>query len=264
MLFVCLVVRQFNHATRSEETRDVHHQEAPVATRIHSRWRRCDDRAAVSGCDGAGADAARPDGGGADRALRLHLRPARLDHEGLDAGAGRRRLRILADPQAARAVPRSCDGADQPVQQRRERPLAEHRHVAERHVPREGQRHPPEHDGRPDHRAAPRAGDHIPVDRAGDRRSFEPSGQLRGRFPLLVHEHHLVAHPDAATADGDQPARGVRAHVRRRRRHTPGAPRASRSEHQPARRDRRERRGPAARPGAAGSSQADRIPGQRA
>ena len=102
---------------------DVHHQEAPVAPRVHSRRCRCDDRAAVPRCDGARADAARQNSGRAGPALRLHLRPARLDHEGLDAGAGRRRLRVLADPQAARAVPRSPDGADEPLQQRRERPL---------------------------------------------------------------------------------------------------------------------------------------------
>ena len=62
-----------------------------------------------------------------------------------------------------------------------------------------------------------RPGHDVPVDGVRDRGSLEPSRQLRRRFPLLVHEHDLLAHADAAAADGDQSARRVRADVRRRR-----------------------------------------------
>ena len=44
-------------------------------------------------------------------ALRLRLRPARRDHGATGRRQRRRRLRVHADPEAARAVPRSADRA---------------------------------------------------------------------------------------------------------------------------------------------------------
>ena len=115
--------------------------------------------------------------------------------------------------------------------------------------PSKGSVHPARHDGRPDHRAEDRPGHDVPVDGARDRGSLEPPRQLRRRLPLLVHEHHLLADADAAAADGDQPARRVRADVRRRRRDAGGAARAPRAEHAASStRSRESVRRPAARP----------------
>ena len=96
---------------------------------------------------------------------------------------------------------------------------AQHGDVAERHVPGQGQRHPPGHDGRSDHRAADRPGHAVPVARAGDRGSLGHLGSCAGDYLCSYMNTIVVAHADAAAADGDQPARRVRADVRRRRRH---------------------------------------------
>ena len=47
--------------------------------------------------------------------------------------------------------------------------------------------------------------------------------RLRRRLQLRLHEHDLLAQSDHAAADGEQPARGVRAAVRRQRQHRRGA-----------------------------------------
>ena len=179
----------------------------------------------------------------------------------LQDGAGFEFSPILKPLERFRSQVNVLTGSDQ---QRRERPLGQHGDVAERDVSRQGQRDPAEHDGRPADRAAGRPGHDVPVDRAGDRGSLEPSRQLRRRLPLLVHEHDLVAHADAAAADGDQPARRLRADVRRRRRHRRGAAGAPGAEQQHPRRGRRERERPAARPRRARPRQAHRVSRQRA
>ena len=74
--------------------------------------------AAAARQHGAGRDGAGPDAGRADAAVRLRLRAARLDHARVDAGAGGRQLRVLADPQAARIVPQARHRAQQPLQLR--------------------------------------------------------------------------------------------------------------------------------------------------
>ena len=51
---------------------------------------------------------------------------------------------------------------------------------------------------------------------ARPRRPGRELHQLRRGLQLRLHEHDLLADADAAAADGDQPAGGVRAHVRRR------------------------------------------------
>ena len=98
----------------------------------------------------AGAAAARRDGAGADgrrrrRAAqpaapaRVRLRAARRDHGPVDAGDGRRRLRVHADPEAARALPRSAGRRQQSgaarseadTQPRRRVGVVAHRRAAE-------------------------------------------------------------------------------------------------------------------------------------
>ncbi len=63
---------------------------------------------------------------------------------------------------------------------------------------------------------AHRAGDDVPVDRAGDRGFQRPGRRLRAGIQLRVHEHAQLAVGDRAAADGDQSALGVRAAVWRR------------------------------------------------
>ena len=68
----------------------------------------------------------------------------------------------------------------------------------------------------------------------------ETGGGLRKRLQLRLHRHDRLAQPNDAVADGDEPARGVRAHVRRRGqdRSAGRAWRASRGAQHPRLRDR--------------------------
>ena len=68
---------------------------------------------------------------------------------------------------------------------------------------------------RPAHRAGVAPARHR---QPGQRRPVQRQPQLR------LHQHHLLAQPDHAAPDGEQPARGVRADVRRQRQHRPGRP----------------------------------------
>ncbi len=70
--------------------------------------------------------------------------------------------------------------------------------------------------GRSDHRAAARQGDGTAVARARDRLQLR-GRQLRQRVQLRVHEHAGVVGEDDPAADRSEPARRVRAAVRRRR-----------------------------------------------
>ena len=161
------------------------------------------------------------------------------------SGRRRRRARTSSSRRSSSRSSRSAkrrDGADQPLELRRERPLGQLRDVAERHVPVQGQPAEARDDGRSAHRARRSGSDiDVPVDGVRDRGSLEPPGQLRRRLPVLVHEHDQLGVADAAAADGDQPARRVRADVRRRPRHAGGAARAPGEEHQHPRRGARER-----------------------
>ncbi len=58
------------------------------------------------------------------------------------------------------------------------------------------------------------------VARAGHR-VRRNSGRLRRRIRLRLHQHDLLAQRQYAVADREQPARGVRAAVRRQRQHRP-------------------------------------------
>ena len=100
---------------------------------------------------------------------------------------------------------------------------------ASAHAPR-GNLDRAQHVDRPGHRAEDRPRHDVPVDGARDRGQLEHLRHLRRRLPLHLHGHDLVAHADAAVADGAEPARRVRAHVRRRRHERRSAPRAARAE----------------------------------
>ena len=229
-------VRRFSGGDQSH---DDHEEGHPAPHRASRPW--CDRRTAAARQHGAGGHGPGADTGRSDLAVWLRLRAARLDHAGVDAGAGGRQLRVLADPQAARVVPETRHRAVQSLQLRRERSLRELRDVAERDVSVEGQPAEARDDRRSGHRAEDRTRLDVPVDGVRDRGSFEPPGQLRRRFPLLVHEHDQLGLGQPAAADGDQPARRVRADVRRRSRDTGGAADPAREEHEHPRRRRAER-----------------------
>ena len=152
-------------------------------------------------------------------APRLRLRAARRDHGQVDAGHRGRRLRVHADPQAARAVPRPPERRQRPRPSRGRHDcgaLAEPDDVAERRAAEghAGRRRVRGRDRRPDRRAGDRPGHAAAVDGAGHRGSLRPDRLLRPRLRLHLHEHAVVADADDAAADGDQPAQGVRADVR--------------------------------------------------
>ena len=109
---------------------------------------------------------------------------------------------------------------------------------------------------RPPHRAgiAP-TGDRQP----GQRRPVQRRSQLR------LHQHHLLAEPDDSPADGEQPARGVRADVRRQREHrSGGAPRPDAARPLDSRLRDREGRRPQARGRAGRQPQGRRVSRGRA
>ena len=74
-------------------------------------------------------------------------------------------------------------------------------------------------DGRSGDREADRRRHAVPVDRGGDREPRRLRRRLQPRLRLRLHEHDLLDVGDLAGADGDQPARRVRAPVRAARHH---------------------------------------------
>ena len=72
-------------------------------------------------------------------------------------------------------------------------------------------------DDRSDGRGEDRPGHAAAVARTRDRGLQRPRRIVRRRVQLHLHEHDFLAHADVADADGDQPARGLRSDVRRRR-----------------------------------------------
>ena len=140
----------------------------------------------------------------------------------------RRRLRAHPDPRAARAVPRPPGRADRPRQRtgggqarrarRRARP---HRRRVPDGRAREadrGRRLRGGHLDRSDCGQAPRPADAAGVARARAR-DHRTRRRLRRRLQLRLRQHAVLAHGDHAAADGEQPASGVRAAVRRQRQH---------------------------------------------
>ena len=180
----------------------------------------------------AGAAAARLDGAGADGA-GARRPPARSRGSGsstsrtasimdaLDADDGGRRLRVHADPEAARAVPRSRWSSSATCAAPRRTTAATPRRAGSwlTGVVAEADRRPGlprRHDDRPAGREADRTGHDVSVARSRHRGFHRPRRRVRPRLQLRLHEHARLADADDAAADGDQPARGVRADVRRR------------------------------------------------
>ena len=137
----------------------------------------------------------------------------------MDAEAGGRAHRAVADARAADAVPEAHQRAQQSraeervlVWQSRDREL----HVPERRESEDdrGLRLRDGRDGRSDCRAAARQGDGAAVARARDRLQLR-GRQLRQRVQLRLHEHAGLVVEDDPAADRSEPARGVRAAVRR-------------------------------------------------
>ena len=246
---------------------DDHHRQAPLPT----------DDPPRSGRDGGAARARRDDAGAGRRCRaevgraappRVRLRPERRDDGAVDAGCRRGQLRADAHPQAARAGEGSDAGAVRPRARERQRarrrsgrPRARRRGVPDRRpLPQDGGRgHQERRLGRPDRRPPDRLADAARLDRAG-LRGHAHRRQLRLRLQLRLHQQPVVAQRDHAAAARDQPARGVRAPVRRRRRSRSGdagAAHAHAPEHPRPR--RRAQRGPAQRSRRQRSPQAGRV-----
>ena len=169
-------------------------------------------------------DSARVHGNGA-RVGRQH--GAGRQEESVRAREGRPRLRIHADPRAARAVPRRRDdhqqhrraqrgGVHAAGNRRRSLPI-------ERRVPHavaseadRGQRRARRHVARSAVREAVRPGHADSVDAALDRER-RSGGRLHLRLFLHLHRHDQLGVADAAAPDDPRSARRVRSAVRRRR-----------------------------------------------
>ena len=155
------------------------------------------------------------------RRLGVRLHPDGLEHRRVDAAAGGPPHRAVADAGAADAVLRSGDGAQQPRAEERlldGQPRDGELHVPERRAGQDDRRlrlRAGRH-GRSDRRAADRQGHAAAVARARHRLQLRRR-QLRQRLRLRLHEHAGVVVADDAAADRGEPARGVRADVRRRR-----------------------------------------------
>src|SRR5262245_16638019 len=78
---LCLCV----YGRTPQEEIDVHHEETFIPQNIPAGRRR-HDRAAVFGIDGSSTNAFGENGWHAGSTLRLRVRTARIDYEGLDAG----------------------------------------------------------------------------------------------------------------------------------------------------------------------------------
>ena len=175
---------------------------------------------AAAGLHGSRANAAGQNRRGAQEPILRYLRSARRHHGQMDPRAGRRRLRIHGNPEAARKTARSRLHREQSgpsVGQRRRlgcrcgsrpfrRRLPERRASGERFRARR-------HDDGPGAGPAHRPGHAAAIARAGHRGS---GLELRLGLRLRLFQHHLLAHADAPAAHGEQPAGGVRAAVRRR------------------------------------------------
>ena len=192
------------------------------------RGSRRDARAAVSRRDGAGVRDRRARRVEAGAPLPGLLRPERDGHGVLDAEGRGRRVRAVAGPRAARAVPRSDAGAQRPEGELELHPRRRLGIVSHRHDPRRQKRSRDRRrrvDG-PAARAPVREGDAGRVPRDGHR-SAGQRRRLHREPELRLHAHLVVAQPDAAAAGGVQPARGVREAVRRRRQHRAGGARGA-------------------------------------
>ena len=161
------------------------------------------------------------DGGAAAHALRRRLRAQRRHHGTVDADRRRAGLRVLADPEAARAVPRFAGRRQQPDPRAARRVGGDHAVSAAGWLTGVARSGP-----KPKTSSRGITIDQVVAGQIGQDTPF-PSlelatedftgyiGACTTRLQLRLREHDLVELADDAAADGDQPARGVRAAVRR-------------------------------------------------
>ena len=198
-----------------QEVVDVHHQDVVVPS-FRAAWPGRHAGAAAPRCHGAGPHAHGEDRGGSGTPLRRGVRPHGRTPQPLDAHDDRGGLRVQSHPQAARAVPGHLDRGDQRRSAAAGHTLGQLRHVAH------GQRAEA-------HRSRGLLRRHFyrSTDCQADRGRHGPS-LLRARYrgflrihrglryglQLRLHELAVVEVPHAAAAGRNQPARGLRAHVR--------------------------------------------------
>ncbi len=250
-----------------ERHRNVRHEEALAAENV-PEGRRGEPGVAAARLDDSRSDAAGTNGCSASRPSRIRLHPARRHHGPVDACDRGCRIRVHADSQAARAVPRSPERRQRtwPSRRRYDRgPLTQPDDVAQRSATEgnPGCRRLRRRDRRPDRCTADRSGHRAPVDGAGHRRSFRPDRVVRSRLRLHLHEHVVVAYADDADADGDQSAESVRADVRPGRQRNRAA-RAHQGGQEHPRRDHKGRGDPAGAARSVGSPDDDAVPRERA
>ena len=233
------------------------------------------------------ADGAGQDGGAVRGALRGRLHSRTADHGAVDAEGGGHGLRVHADPEAARAVPRSLV-----VVSNLTRPAGRRRAATTRSRRRLADRRQAEADRSRGHLAGTTI-DQLVAERSGRTRrsrrwSSRPrtspgtSGACTHGLQLRLHEHHLVAHAarrrcrwrsirgrcsSACSADSGSAARAGRAAPRDRSildsiaETAPSAARPRRGATAPARRVSRQRaRDRAPHPAGRGAATAAELP----
>ena len=143
--------------------------------------------------------------------------------EPVDASHHGRRLRVHADHEAARTVPRTACRRER-ARWRGQGPAAGGHATAPGDrgstASPEADRRCRRQDGsdhRPDDREGDRPGHDFPVARAGDGGLHRLRRRMRVGLQLHLHEHDLLAGTDDTPAHGDQPARRLRTAVRRHR-----------------------------------------------
>ena len=161
---------------------------------------------------------------GAPDALWSDLHPERHLPAAVASGDGRQQLRVQAGHAAARSLsqpprdPQRHEGARwQPGHGRRAH--GRQRRVAQRHGPCHGDgevRRAVEEVDRPVHRRQDRRGHAAAVARSGHRGHGHVGRRMR-RLSVRVLQRHLLARRHEPAACCRQPARDVRAHVRRER-----------------------------------------------
>ena len=167
--------------------------------------------AAAAGSHGAGADGRRQDGRPTAAPPRVRVRAARRHHGPVDAGGGRRGLRVHADSQAARILPQSLVVVSNLARPEAE-PKRNHAGAAAswlagvRAEANRGSGLQRRHDDRSARRQGDRPGHDVPVARGRDRGFHRTGRRLRPRLQLRLHEHAQLADADDAAADGDQSA----------------------------------------------------------
>ena len=179
-------------------------------------------RAAAARRDGAGADRDGADAGAAAAAPRLRLRAARrrswTSGRRRRQGAGFELTPILKPLEPFRDSLVVVSNLARPESRFDTQPRGRVGVVARRRAARSGPRGRTSSVGTTIDQIvarADRAGHDVPVARSGDRGLHRPVGACAPGLQLRVREHAQLADADDAAADGNQPAGGLRADVRR-------------------------------------------------